>query len=516
MAAEQHDADPAGAPSGWRPFATVALFSLLPFLTFLADNAGEAEIDARLVAYAVVLLAIGVAVVLLARRRGPRAAETVAVLFAVVTFLLFQFVLVKKVVGRLGLPPDYLVTTLAWAAGLAVALLIFRRLAREPAVWAFALLFGALLAGYSAFAFATGGGGASSGSAGKVPVELRGAEAQGPDVWFFLLDGYGRADVLREVTGADQGPFLDRLRDRGFDVNPDAAAAYPRTVGSLASTLAMDYVLEPGQEATVNQLAANIRGRNATVQAFRGLGYRYAAATDYAEISCRDEADICVEPPEGPGFGSRSVVLDATPLGQPARALARRLEGDTPANLMAPDQAARAIIERAGDGPLFVYAHLIVPHPPYRFDGKCGRSPIPDINKNDWVPRETGRYATAVGCVDRQLERAVDAILERDPDAAIVLAGDHGPAFRVPLTRSANDWTDDQIRQRFGILSALRPPPRCAGQVKAPEVPVNTFRAILGCVTGRPVPLLPTRRFSMAYGDASVVRDLRPIDLRAR
>ena len=52
----------------WRPLATVAVFSLLPFVTFLNDNRGEAQLDADLALYALVVFVVGLLAVIAAER----------------------------------------------------------------------------------------------------------------------------------------------------------------------------------------------------------------------------------------------------------------------------------------------------------------------------------------------------------------------------------------------------------------------------------------------------------------
>lgn len=69
----------------------------------------------------------------------------------------------------------------------------------------------------------------------RAPVQGAG----GPDIYYIVLDGYGRADVLEELYGHDNGPFLDGLRDRGFYVADEAYSNYAVTPLSLAGTLNM-------------------------------------------------------------------------------------------------------------------------------------------------------------------------------------------------------------------------------------------------------------------------------------
>jgi hypothetical protein len=503
-----------GTPTLWRPGLTIVLFAALPFVGFLAENGSEAELSFRFFLYPLGLIVIGLALVgWRLRKHGRLSAERAAVLYAVAVFVAFKFVLVGKVTARLGLDSEYFVPLMFWIAGFVVAMWLASKVASHSAAWNYCLIFGVLLCAVSTYEYAktsSDSDGAAARAQGVVPAEVTASKGKGgPSVWFLMMDGYARADVLKEEFDLDTTPFLREMRKRGFDVNPEAAASYPRTLGSVGSTLAMDYTISVGAGSSLKPLLSALRGRNATVRAFRQLGYLYAAATDYAVISCEGRADVCVKPVDGDGTSRRDVVLDGTPIGHPLIRLQDLLDGEQPRSLLAPQEAVEAIIRDAGEQPVFAYVHLIAPHPPYRYERDCGPRNIPDINHHDWEGSERALYATATRCLNADLLEAVDRILERDQDAVIVIQGDHGPAFDVPLTKSANDWSADEVRQRYGILSALRAGPRCTGRVSAPEVPVNTFRSILGCIVGRDLPLLPAKRFSMVYGGETDVTPLR-------
>ena len=63
-----------------------------------------------------------------------------------------------------------------------------------------------------------------------------------PDIYFIVLDGYARADMLAEHYGLDNGPFIRGLEQRGFQVAEASEANYTWTFLSFASTLNMDYL----------------------------------------------------------------------------------------------------------------------------------------------------------------------------------------------------------------------------------------------------------------------------------
>ena len=60
-----------------------------------------------------------------------------------------------------------------------------------------------------------------------------------PDIYYIILDAYGRNDVLGEFDNAD---FLTDLERRGFFVATSATSNYRDTLQSLASSLNFAYL----------------------------------------------------------------------------------------------------------------------------------------------------------------------------------------------------------------------------------------------------------------------------------
>ena len=63
-----------------------------------------------------------------------------------------------------------------------------------------------------------------------------------PNIFFIILDGYARADVLSEIYQFDNTDFLNSLTDKGFFVANQARANYSQTSLTLASSLNMKYL----------------------------------------------------------------------------------------------------------------------------------------------------------------------------------------------------------------------------------------------------------------------------------
>jgi hypothetical protein len=495
-------------PTWWRPVLTVAAFSALPFAVFLNDNRAETELDLAIALYALTVFALGLStVVLCGRLWGASARESGAVAFAAAAFVFFHFDVAQWIAERAGFSAGAAVPTLvAWLLVVVAALAIAMRASREPFAWSYVMVAGILLTAVPIVQFAhfkvteADAAGASSSTfhgAGEAPAAL----ARSPDVYFFLLDGYGRADQLKATVGYDNSRFLRSLGRRGFAVHDRATAAYPVTFLSLASTLDMGYPALPGDLKDYTPFFDAVEGENLTVSTFHELGYHFAFGSDYSALDCGEPVDLCIEPERTRVeelIGEREhALLRATPLTEILPAV-----GIHPSPLsgrLSPQEIVEAVAREDSDQPVFAYGHILAPHPPYRYVKGCELKPdIRDPSLIYWGERDGGGgagYRQAAECVNRSLLAAVDAILAEEPGAIIVIQGDHGPKFDIDFHRPLSDWSPAELQQRFPILNAQRLPEDCAPSGPRAELTVNTFRYVLACITGREADPLPPRRF---------------------
>ena len=66
------------------------------------------------------------------------------------------------------------------------------------------------------------------------------------DIYFIVLDGYGRADILANIYQYNNQPFINKLKVRGFYVAEDSYANYNQTRLSIPSSLNMEYMQNIG------------------------------------------------------------------------------------------------------------------------------------------------------------------------------------------------------------------------------------------------------------------------------
>jgi len=277
-----------------------------------------------------------------------------------------------------------------------------------------------------------------------VPEPLKNAEAtKRPDLYFIVLDAYGRADVLREVFGYDNTPFLDAMGARGFKVASKARTPYEWTNQSLPACVNMAY-LETLKKEIDDCEAINPRRvyRDAVLhRVLEAQGYHLAATETKDPLSDPDDSfDTILRYQPGALGMSRFelVLLDLTPLPKilrlfgvhPGYGLWRERILHTLENLHVPAEDQ--------EGPVYMQAHIICPHRPFVFDA-TGNAANPDTAFSLTArpgmdpPFEVlaRQYIDQVQGLNRHVLDAVDRILETaDTPPVIAIVSDHGPPLQ--------------------------------------------------------------------------------------
>ena len=314
-----------------------------------------------------------------------------------------------------------------------------------------------------------------------------------PDIYYIVLDAYGRQDVLRAFYGYDNEPFLRELEKRGFFVAREGRSNYVQTVLSLASSLNMTYLdgVAPEVRARPRDVspASAMVDRSAVAAFLRARGYRHVAISNDFPLTQVASADVLLKA-EPPAATPRLTVfegllLNTTPLA--AVPLAERSLYDRHRENI---RTAFEHLSRTAPrlpGPKFVHAHIIAPHPPFVF-GPNGE-PVEPANRpftlgdgSDFTRRSTRDeyrrgYVGQVQYVNRRVLAAIDDILARSKRRPVIIVqGDHGPRMMM-------DWQDirkTDLREPLANLNAFYLPDGKAADVFYDDItPVNSFRLLL-------------------------------------
>ena len=336
------------------------------------------------------------------------------------------------------------------------------------------------------------------------PFPVSRPQATSPDIFYIILDGYARGDVLRDLFDLDNRPFLDALGRRGFHVSEAATANYAQTPLSLASSLNGRHLddLSSDVSRSSRPLIPMIR-RGSVAATLSGLGYRIEAFSSGFSPTEMPGADRYIARRRRLS-DFHAFVLGTTPL---AFLLGPFIGGDPyrKHREMARDFHARSPA-RGGSrdpGPKFVFAHILAPHPPFVFDERGDdvsprETPYFLCDGNDFTAHygDDGRYIRGyrdqVRFLNHRVLAAVDGILansERPP--VILLQSDHGAGSRL----NYSDLGATDMTERMGILHALHLPEGAATAPYAGISPVNSFRLIFNACFGASLPLLEDRAY---------------------
>lgn len=302
-----------------------------------------------------------------------------------------------------------------------------------------------------------------------------------PDVLFLVLDSYTSSESLNTYWGFDNAPFERALRERGFQIVPEAHANYRSTPMTIASMFQMSYLPAPAESNLGDdpKSLVHVIQTSRVPEIFKSLGYRTVNLSlfdigrtgrhygflfqnyfslaglmrhtawfkfEYARKNLglwREIADI--------NLGIFSA-LSEMPLPDPRQ-------------------------------PTFVYAHVMMPHPPFSFD-HTGR------RRGNYLPLDLAErqaaYLEQLRYVNELVLPTLDRILSRyRTRPVIILQGDHGYRF-VPQPVGNEE--------SFTILNAIALPPGLDAPIPPGLTPVNTFRFVFNTCFGTGYPLLENHR----------------------
>lgn len=335
------------------------------------------------------------------------------------------------------------------------------------------------------------------------PEEIELECTQRPDIYYIILDGYGREDVVGQLYGYDNAPFLEFLERRGFYLAGQSYTNYMQTVFSLPSALNFAYldgVDAPDDWQAGREYIKSLTGENRLFPLLEKCGYRTVSFRSGFYFTDLPAVDIYLF--------NRSHLSEFESLlvsGSPLEIIANKLELDLSIHGYQDKRetvlyAFEQLMELPSQpGPKFVFAHLVVPHPPFVFD-QNGNPVQPNrpfsIADGDHF-RGTKQeylqgYRQQLAFVNQMLEQTVDAILTTSQTPPIIiLQGDHGPGAFL-------EWDSPQdtcLWERMAILNAYYLPGGAADYLYESISPVNSFRVVLNNYFGQDLPLLEDRTY---------------------
>ena len=320
-----------------------------------------------------------------------------------------------------------------------------------------------------------------------------------PDIYYIILDGYGRSDILDEIYNLDNGDFLSSLESKGFFVAEDSNSNYPRTGLSFASSLNAAYLdrisQQLGQESE-NLLPLKSFIENSFVfQQLRQAGYKiitFPSGYELTEISSSDQIISTQATPDS----VQNLLINNTPLS--IFLLGKQYDWHRQRITYTIDQLPEVSNQ---DQPTFVFAHILAPHPPFVF-GSNGESINPSrkygiddgneflavANQEEYL----NGYRDQLVYINSQIINSIERIMaSSSTQPVIIIQGDHGPrsSYEPEILEGEN------LVERMAILNAYLLPGIDPSLLYPGITPVNTFRLLFNAYLGTNYPLLEDRSY---------------------
>jgi len=116
------------------------------------------------------------------------------------------------------------------------------------------------------------------------------------DIYFIILDSYGRQDVLKDVFGYDNSTFTSALKKRGFYIPDCAFSNYDGTLSVIASILNYELLKNPASSnqdfesssALIDKQIIDNKVRNY----FKQFGYTFVTGRGYSSFNDITDSDI--------------------------------------------------------------------------------------------------------------------------------------------------------------------------------------------------------------------------------
>ena len=312
-----------------------------------------------------------------------------------------------------------------------------------------------------------------------------------PDVYFIVLDAYGRQDILESLYGFDNSAFIAELEDLGFYVPVCSQSNYPETQASVGTAVNFNYLQYFWPKKNYKAYTYYRRIQNSQVRKLlESNGYitvDISSGNVFTEIT---DADVYLSG-EDPDVNllkdlvtfdnindfedqllETTVVMALNDMQVTSREygfLRRRAEVNFALDTL-PDIPDIP-------GPKFVFVHIVSPHRPFVF-GPNGEEILDSKGKVYFEEDYATGYTNQVSYLNSRLPSILQAIIEKSAvPPIIIMMGDHGPNVTQPEIRAAN-------------MEAIYLPGGGSDLLYPTITPINIFRIVLSYYFGYDLPLV--------------------------
>ena len=333
-----------------------------------------------------------------------------------------------------------------------------------------------------------------------------------PDVYYIILDGYARGDILEKYYDYKNNDLIDYLKNKGFYIAENSTTNYPQTYLSLSSSLNYEYINymseEVGKKSFDKKPLRKKIIENKVYEYFKKYGYKFVAFfSEYSATEKNYAADIYVDYNEKLNYFDFAVI-NTTPL---KLLFGNKYRFDDHRNKI--KFALEKLPEIASiEDPTFTFVHLYAPHPPFVF-GQNGEEKNPTNRNPFWdftssypnAEEYRKEYKDQLIFVNKMIEKMIGELLEKSPkQPIIILQGDHGPSSMYFL----NDLDRSNLAERYSIFNTYLVPEEYRKDLYSSITPVNSFRFLFNHLFNTNLELLEDKNYFAPWAFPYQIQDI--------
>ena len=328
-----------------------------------------------------------------------------------------------------------------------------------------------------------------------------------PDIYYIVLDAYGRHDAILKKFKYDDTPFLNSLKEMGFYVTNCSQSNYSQTPLSMVSTLNLSYltdlspIFQTGKTYTKeiwpflrnSQVQQELKKRGYQIVAFE-TGYWFTSF-DAADVYYSQSKQGMTQIEKFEPINGVEALLIQTTGGILFADIVSFFSSNTGLDAIGPKIIQRNqilyILSKLPEIPVvvprpkFVFTHIINPHFPFVFGPNGEMVSYRNFHSNDWLVG----YPQQAEYIGKRITNIVREIIQLSATPPIIIIqGDHGYDFAKP-------------QDRLLILNAYYLPGGGDSLLYPTISPVNTFRVVFSHYFGMDLPLLEDKSFYSANWD---------------
>jgi hypothetical protein len=328
-----------------------------------------------------------------------------------------------------------------------------------------------------------------------------------PDIYYLIFDRYASFETIENTYNHNLNEFKHYLTNKGFYIAEKSRSNYPRTFLSLGSSLNMGYVNflsdELGADSSDEAAAYYLLEDYKVQKILKSIGYKYVHIGGWWEPTRRNknaDENFSYSPfkfkllEDLDEFSTK--LIETTMLSV---FLTRASSEGATEPLWGRTNHRKGILyqfekleEASGfKGPKFVFAHFLIPHPPYVLDQNC--QTLTESQTKSKPNKEN--YLNQLTCANKKIKAVVGKIFTASKGSAvIILQSDEGSdSIHSSLNKKWQDSKVEAIKEKTGILNAYHLPGK---ENEAKKIlhgsitPVNSFRVVFNLYFGTNAKLL--------------------------